>query len=129
MDAAYSGGPLNRPEDPAYMGSIFNSPTEGSNTRPASSSHLSARDILNDLDYESYLAEPSPSSTDLIRQFTERAIWKYSSVFLAQPFDVAKTILQVQYNGPRQGRSSQIAKARSTRRRNEKSREYSEEVR
>ena len=116
------------PEDSTFMGSIFNSSPPNSSSHRTSSSHLSARDILNDLDYESYLSEPSPSSTDVIRQISERAIWKYSSVFLAQPFDVAKTILQVQYNGSRQVGGSRNAKIRSSRRRDERYRRYTDEV-
>ena len=55
----------------------------------------SARNILSDIDYSDYLATDSASSPDVIKRLIEQAIWKYLSVFLAQPFDVAKTILQV----------------------------------
>lgn len=53
----------------------------------------STRDILADIDYSEYLSDSSPSTT--ARQLAEQAIWKYASVFLAQPFEIAKTILQV----------------------------------
>ncbi|KAM0803341.1 hypothetical protein BDR22DRAFT_840498 [Usnea florida] len=56
----------------------------------------SARNILADMDYTDYIPESSPSSTALLKGLVEQAIWKYTSVFLAQPFEVAKTVLQVQ---------------------------------
>lgn len=62
----------------------------------ASSSHVfgsSARDLLSDLDYSDYL-ESSPSLSHWIRDALDRAIWRYTSTLTAQPFDVAKTILQ-----------------------------------
>lgn len=54
----------------------------------------SARDLFSDIDYGNYL-EASPSVSDWFRDLLDRAVWKYSSVLMAQPFDVAKTILQV----------------------------------
>jgi len=46
------------------------------------------------LDYADYL-ESSPSVSEWFKDLLDRAVWKYSSVLMAQPFDVAKTILQV----------------------------------
>ncbi|KAB8265515.1 mitochondrial carrier domain-containing protein [Aspergillus pseudonomiae] len=62
----------------------------------ASSAHVfgsSARDLLSDLDYSDYL-ENSPSVSSWIKDALDRALWKYTSLLTAQPFDVAKTILQ-----------------------------------
>ena len=59
----------------------------------------SARNILADMDYSDYLSDPSPSSTATVKALAEQALWKYTSVFLAQPFDVAKTLLQVRMPG------------------------------
>ncbi|KAL8998907.1 MAG: hypothetical protein Q9169_002126 [Polycauliona sp. 2 TL-2023] len=59
----------------------------------------SARNILADMDYSDYLSEASPSSTATFKSLAEQAAWKYTSVFLAQPFDVAKTLLQVRAPG------------------------------
>ncbi|CAD6577647.1 MAG: mitochondrial fusion and transport protein ugo1 [Alectoria sarmentosa] len=56
----------------------------------------SARNILADMDYTDYMPESSPSFTVVIKGLVEQAIWKYTSVFLAQPFEVAKTVLQAQ---------------------------------
>lgn len=53
-----------------------------------------ARDILSDLDYDSYFTE-SPSWAEHARRVVDQALWNYTSVLLAQPFEVAKTILQI----------------------------------
>ncbi|EEP78999.1 conserved hypothetical protein [Uncinocarpus reesii 1704] len=55
----------------------------------------SAREILSDFDYSDYLGESSPSVAESIRQLLESALRRYSRVLISQPFDVAKTILQV----------------------------------
>lgn len=48
------------------------------------------------MDYKDYIPESSPSSTSFMQGLVEQAISKYISVFLAQPFEVAKIVLQVQ---------------------------------
>ncbi|OAX84431.1 hypothetical protein ACJ72_01209 [Emergomyces africanus] len=55
----------------------------------------STRDIFSDFDYSEYLGESSPTISDSVKELVEKAIWRYSSVLTAQPFEVAKTILQV----------------------------------
>lgn len=63
---------------------------------PSSSTQVfssSARDLLPDLDYSDYL-DSSSSASDWVRDALNRAVWRYMSVLTAQPFDVAKTILQ-----------------------------------
>ena len=60
----------------------------------AKSFGTSARDILSDIDYEDYLPESSPSTAELVKRLANQAVWKYTSVFLAQPFEVAKILLQ-----------------------------------
>ena len=52
------------------------------------------------MDYSDYLSSSSPSVTSVIKQLAEQAVWKYTSVFLAQPFEVAKIVLQVQNISP-----------------------------
>lgn len=54
----------------------------------------SARGILSDLDYGDYLSDGAPSAANIGKQLLDQALWKYTSVLLAQPFEVAKTILQ-----------------------------------
>lgn len=61
-----------------------------------SSLGTSARDMLSDLDYGApFFDREGPSLGEMGKKLVDRAIWKYTSVLLAQPFDVAKTILQV----------------------------------
>jgi len=54
-----------------------------------------ARDIFSDLDYKDYISEPSPSAVRSFKELVDELLWKYTSVLMAQPFEVAKTILQV----------------------------------
>ncbi|KAL8902482.1 MAG: hypothetical protein Q9207_004680 [Kuettlingeria erythrocarpa] len=88
-------------------------------TQPVSSSSFgsSARNILADMDYSDYLSNPSPSSTATIRTIAEQAIWKYTSVFLAQPFEVAKTVLQVRAPGVEQSGTAKASPIHEVRRR------------
>ncbi|KAL1304155.1 hypothetical protein AAFC00_000582 [Neodothiora populina] len=56
----------------------------------------SARDIFSEFDYGGPLFDADNTSvTDMAKKIMDQALWKYTSVLLAQPFDVAKTILQV----------------------------------
>ncbi|MCJ1467505.1 mitochondrial fusion and transport protein ugo1 [Pseudocyphellaria aurata] len=88
-------------------------------TAPASTASFgsSARNILADMDYTDYLSESSPSQADIVRSLLEQALWKYTSVFLAQPFEVAKTVLQVQLSNTAQKPIAQTAPADDPRRR------------
>lgn len=61
----------------------------------AASYASSARDIFSDIDYSDYLSDNSPSSVQQMKDLLDQALYKYTSVLLSQPFDVAKTILQV----------------------------------
>jgi fusion and transport protein UGO1 len=54
-----------------------------------------ARDVLTDLDYSDYLGDTSPSVVQSVKEVIDELIWKYTSVLMAQPFEVAKMILQV----------------------------------
>ena len=67
-----------------------------STTTAANSFGSSARNILADMDYTEYISDAAPSNSEVVKQLVEQALWKYTSVFLAQPFEVAKTVLQVQ---------------------------------
>lgn len=86
---------------------------------PAKSSSFgsSARNILADMDYTDYLSESSPSPADLVKRLLEQALWKYTSIFLAQPFEVAKTVLQVQLSNTGQKAIAQPGPADDSRRR------------
>ncbi len=54
----------------------------------------SARGLFSDLDYSDYLSSGSPSATEVAKKLLDQALWKYTSVLLAHPFEVAKTVLQ-----------------------------------
>ena len=56
----------------------------------------SARDLFSDIDYSDYISEASPSFLGEIKSLLDEGLWKYTSVLMAQPFDLAKVILQVQ---------------------------------
>ena len=83
---------------------------------PKPSFGSSARDILSDLDYSGYLSDSSPSTPEVIKGLVDQALWKYTSVLLAQPFEVAKTVLQVQLASSVQDGSSQTIIAEDMRR-------------
>ncbi|RDL36473.1 Mitochondrial carrier [Venustampulla echinocandica] len=52
----------------------------------------SARDMF---DYSDYLSDSSPSSIDAVKRTLDDWLYRYISILLAQPFDVAKMVLQV----------------------------------
>lgn len=54
-----------------------------------------ARDALGDLDYQSYLGDETPGVVQNVKNLLDELLWKYTSVLMAQPFEVAKIILQV----------------------------------
>ncbi|OLN89062.1 Mitochondrial fusion and transport protein ugo1 [Colletotrichum chlorophyti] len=54
-----------------------------------------ARDIFSDIDYKDYISEPSPSVVQTVKDLLDELLWKYTSVLMAQPFEVAKMVLQV----------------------------------
>lgn len=57
-----------------------------------------ARDMLSDLDYDSYFpgsSSSSPTVAEHAKKLLDQALWNYTSVLLAQPFEVAKTLLQI----------------------------------
>lgn len=61
----------------------------------ATSYASSAREMFSDMDYSDYLSDSSPSSIESLQGVINEAFYKYMSVLLSQPFDVAKTVLQV----------------------------------
>lgn len=75
-------------------------PDAAANATNAASSRstlgTSARDMLSDLDYGApFFDTDGPTVAEMGKKILDQALWKYTSVLLAQPFDVAKTILQV----------------------------------
>lgn len=114
-------------------------PSNGNFVTNAGSKHVSststnsfgssARNILADMDYTDYIPESSPSSTVVMKRLVEQAMWKYTSIFLAQPFEVAKTVLQVQAGSQAQKSLAKEAFADDMRRRPGSYRRDSYEVR
>lgn len=69
--------------------------TASARSLPKPSFGSQARDMLSDLDYDSYFPGSSPTVAEHAKRLLDQALWNYTSVLLAQPFDVAKTLLQV----------------------------------
>jgi fusion and transport protein UGO1 len=83
------------PELPQNQSALAPTPSYSSRT-PKPSFGSQARDILSDLDYDSYFPDSSsPSVAAHAKKLLDQALWNYTSILLAQPFEVAKTILQV----------------------------------
>lgn len=85
------------PLRPYYIPQTGLSPSAPAEISSPSSAQVfgsTARDLIPDLDYADYL-DASPSVSDWIRDALNSALKRYSQVLVAQPFDVAKTILQV----------------------------------
>jgi fusion and transport protein UGO1 len=93
--------------------------------RMGSSSNRDFRDLLSDLDYGDYLPDASPSVADMAKKLVDRTIYSYTSTVMAQPFEVAKVVLQcydpgavVQANIPSSNRGyfdqSQVTKSIAT---------------
>ncbi len=110
---------VGSPPDIASNASTAPASRHASAAMETSSFGSSARNILADMDYSDYLSSSSPSAKDVVRQLAEQAVWKYTSVFLAQPFEVAKTVLQVHVAGSDPRFSTQAQVAERTRRRPE----------
>ncbi|KAF2677639.1 mitochondrial carrier [Lentithecium fluviatile CBS 122367] len=85
---------IGLPPDLPQNNSAPAAPSYSSRT-PKPSFGSQARDILSDLDYDSYFADSSPSVAGHAKKLLDQALWNYTSVLLAQPFEVAKTLLQV----------------------------------
>lgn len=69
--------------------------SNASHSAPSYSFGSQARDMLSDLDYDSYFPGSSPTVAEHARKLLDQALWNYTSILLAQPFDVAKTLLQI----------------------------------
>jgi mitochondrial fusion and transport protein UGO1 len=64
-------------------------------TATASKPLASSSFAFPDLDYSDYIPEASSSVTGSVKSLLDQAVWKYAGVLMAQPFEVAKMILQV----------------------------------
>lgn len=77
----------------------------------------SARNILADMDYSEYMSDSSPSASSMTKGLMEQAIRKYTSMFCVQPFEVGKTVLQVQNGSQPQRPGAKIRVADDMRKR------------
>lgn len=73
----------------------------------------SAREMLSELDYSEYLLDASPSVLEVVKGLLDQGLWKYTSVLMAQPFDLAKVVLQVQDAGDVNDEEEESEKPRS----------------
>jgi len=70
-----------------------------------------ARDIFSDIDYKNYIADPSPSVVQTVKELVDELLWKYTSALMAQPFEVAKTLMQVRAQDDLGGLAAEAAAA------------------
>lgn len=81
---------IGLPSDPTE---VSTNATRGASTGLSSRSR-DFKDLFSDIDYGDYLPGSSPSVSNIAKSIMDQAIWNYTSVFLAQPFEVAKVVLQ-----------------------------------
>ncbi|KAH7054341.1 mitochondrial fusion and transport protein-like protein Ugo1 [Macrophomina phaseolina] len=89
---------IGLPNDPVPTAAPRLSPSaKPSASSPKPSFGSQARDILNDLDYgvDLSLGDGSPTVAEMAKKLLDQAVWNYTSVLFAQPFEVAKTVLQL----------------------------------
>ncbi|KAI9726026.1 MAG: mitochondrial fusion and transport protein ugo1 [Chrysothrix sp. TS-e1954] len=67
----------------------------GHNASSNSTFGSSARDMLSDINYNDLLGDSGATGSISIKGMLDQLAWRYSSVLMAQPFEVAKTVLQV----------------------------------
>ena len=89
QDSRHVPNPLRPYYVPPSIGTEPISNTTTSASKPPSSSFS-----FPDIDYSDYISDGSPSIPASIKSVVDQAFWKYTNVLLAQPFEVAKLILQ-----------------------------------
>ncbi|KEF51455.1 uncharacterized protein A1O9_12372 [Exophiala aquamarina CBS 119918] len=91
QDTRYTPNPLRPYYKPASIGFADVS----SNATAATSKSTSGSPFsFPDLDYSDYISDAAPSITVSLKSIIDQTVWKYTSVVFAQPFEVAKLILQ-----------------------------------
>ncbi len=88
------------PLRPYYIPPSIGVSTEGATNStaagvPKAGASTSSSFAFPDLNYTDYISDASPSVTASAKTLIDKALWKYATVLLAQPFEVAKLILQV----------------------------------
>lgn len=86
------------------LDALQHAPSPGNASAAASSSQSSggsldvgssARQLLYDFDYSTYVDDSSPTVTKAVKNLFNRAVWVYTGILISQPFDLTKTVLQV----------------------------------
>lgn len=91
QDARYTPNPLRPYYKPASIGvADITSNATIATSKSASGPTFS----FADLDYSDYISDAAPSLNVSLRAIIDQTVWKYTSVVFAQPFEVAKLILQ-----------------------------------
>jgi mitochondrial fusion and transport protein UGO1 len=90
------------PASPAANGTSL--PSHPYSSRPGAGASSSSpkhdfRELFSDIDYGDYIGDKSEGAGELAKRIVDQAIWNYASVFLAQPFEVAKVVLQCHETG------------------------------
>ncbi|EHY54156.1 hypothetical protein HRR83_004813 [Exophiala dermatitidis] len=90
QDPRYVPNPLRPYYVPPSIGveAVSNASAAASKSQPGSTF------TFPDIDYSDYISEASPSIPGAIKSILDQALWKYTNVVIAQPFEVAKLILQ-----------------------------------
>ncbi|KAK2001027.1 mitochondrial carrier [Colletotrichum falcatum] len=91
----YKPPTIGEPADPTSASSAPNPFARQAGNATSERYASKARDIFSDIDYKDYISEPSPSVVQTVKDLVDELLWKYASVLTAQPFEVAKTVLQV----------------------------------
>jgi fusion and transport protein UGO1 len=79
------------------------------------------------LDYSDYLSDASPSVAASAKSLLDKAVWKYTTVLLAQPFEVAKLILQVHVAQDDETSGRVVSESRRREGMSSRERDYAEE--
>lgn len=87
-------GQVPNPLRPYYIPPSIGTETLPNSTTAAPKPHSGSSFTFPDIDYSDYISEGSPSIPVSIKSILDQALWKYTSVVIAQPFEVAKLILQ-----------------------------------
>lgn len=87
----------------------------GARNGTAASYASSAREMFTDMDYGDYLSDSSPTAFDSVKRQIDEWFYRYMSILLAQPFEVAKTVLQVRSQALEDGSISHSEKTNSRR--------------
>lgn len=92
-DSRYQTNPLRPYYVPPSIGretAAISNATAASAAKGSSSSGFS----FPDLNYSEYIPEASPSVTGQAKALLDKTVWRYANVLMAQPFEVAKLIIQ-----------------------------------